>query len=312
MLQKRWGKSLQLEFLTSFFGQRICEADIHRPGLALTGFLKVFSHQRIQLVGNTEFFYLESLSPNDRSDAMHRLDSMPSPLWLFTHGHRPQPEVLECATAQHACVAWTPLPTVDVAQILTDILQEYFAPFATIHGSLVDVYGIGLLYTGKSGIGKSECVLDLVERGHRLVADDVVYLTRRGDYVIGTGNPLLGQHMEIRGVGIIDVASLFGIRSIRSSKRIEMIVDLRLWKEGENYERTGLNSYSCNLMGVDVPVTTIPVSPGKNITVISEVVAMNTLLKQHGKDSAKDFNERLIALMNNRREDQQQRIARWE
>ena len=263
-------------------------------------------------MGNTEYFYLESLSPEERSQAMHRLDSVSSPLWIFTHSHRPHPEILECALTQKACVAWTPLPTLELAQSLTEILQEYFAEYATVHGSLVDVYGIGLLYTGRSGVGKSECVLDLVERGHRLVADDVVYLTRRGNDVIGTGNQLLGQHMEIRGVGIIDVASLFGIRAIRHSKRIEMIVDLRLWKEGESYERTGLNSYSCNLMGVDVPRTIIPVSPGKNITVISEVVAMNTLLKMHGKDTAKDFNERLIALMNERREERQQRIARWE
>jgi len=312
MLQKRWGQALQLEFLTPFFGQKIIEADLHRPGLALTGFLQVFSHQRVQLVGNTEYFYLDSLTPPERSTVMRRLDGLPSPLWIFTHGNRPHPEVLEAAIAQNACVAWTPLPTLELAQSLTEILQEHFASFATVHGSLVDVYGIGLLYTGRSGVGKSECVLDLVERGHRLVADDVVYLTRRGDAVVGTGNQLLGQHMEIRGIGIIDVASLFGIRAIRHSKRIEMVVELRLWKEGETYERTGLNSYSCNLMGVEVPRTVIPVSPGKNITVISEVVAMNTLLKMHGKDTAKDFNERLIALMNERRDERQRRIARWE
>jgi HPr kinase/phosphorylase len=304
--------TLGLDAQTEVFETDITEPDLHRPGLALAGFTQVFSHKRVQLVGNTEWCYLDSLGSDQRRAVFQRLAATPSPLWIFTHGNPVHKEIVEEGTAQSATVASTKRPTLEVMEQLGDILQDHFAPFATVHASLVDVYGIGLLYVGKSGVGKSEAVLDLVERGHRLVADDVVYLTRRGNDVVGTGNELLGQHMEIRGVGIIDVASLFGIRAIRQSKRIEMVVELRIWQEGDTYDRTGLSTYTCNLMGVDVPRTIIPLSPGKNITVIGEVIAMNTLLKLNGKDPARTFNERLIQLMNEKREERARRVARWE
>ena len=272
----------------------------------------MFSHKRVQLIGNTEWCYLDSLAPDQRREVFRRLAPTPSPLWIFTHGNAVHPEIVEEAAKYGATIAGCKRPTLEIMEHLGEILQDHFAPFATVHASLVDVYGIGLLYVGKSGVGKSEAVLDLVERGHRLVADDVVYLARRGNDVIGTGNELLGQHMEIRGVGIIDVASLFGIRAIRQSKRIEMVVELRIWEEGDVYDRTGLSTYTCNLMGVDVPRTIIPLSPGKNITVIGEVIAMNTLLKLNGKDPARSFNERLIQLMNEKREERARRVARWE
>ncbi|HNY32803.1 MAG TPA: HPr(Ser) kinase/phosphatase [Fibrobacteria bacterium] len=306
------GQSLGLEAKTSVFDATIVEPDLHRPGLALAGFTQVFSHKRVQMVGNTEWCYLDSLSPDQRRESIRRLAPTPSPLWIFTHGNPVHPEIIEEAEAHGATVASCKRPTLELAEHLGEILEEHFAPFATVHASLVDVYGIGLLYVGKSGVGKSEAVLDLVERGHRLVADDVVYLARRGTDIIGTGNELLGQHMEIRGVGIIDVASLFGIRAIRQSKRIEMVVELKIWQEGDTYDRTGLSTYTCNLMGVEVPRTIIPLSPGKNITVIGEVIAMNTLLKLNGKDPARTFNERLIQLMNEKREERARRVARWE
>lgn len=309
---QKHAKLMELEALTPVTGRAITEPDLHRPGLALAGFTEVFSNNRVQVVGNTEWCYLDSLTSEQRRASMERLRELPSPLWVFSHGNTPHPEIVEAIQAQGAVVARTPLPTLDVMQKLSEVFLEHFSPYATVHASLVDVFGIGLLYVGKSGVGKSEAVLDLVERGHRLVADDVVYLARRGDDIIGTGNELLGQHMEIRGVGIIDVASLFGIRAIRQSKRIEMVVELKLWEEGEAYERTGLNTYTCNIMGVDIPRTVIPLSPGKNITVIGEVIAMNTLLKLNGKDPAQAFNDRLIQLMNEKREERGRRVARWE
>ncbi|MEN9309355.1 MAG: hypothetical protein RL173_3287, partial [Fibrobacterota bacterium] len=198
-------QTLGLEARTNVFEAEITEPDLHRPGLALAGFTNVFSHKRVQLVGNTEWCYLDSLTPDERRESFRRLAPHPSPLWIFTHGNPVHPEIIEAAQEQGATVASCARPTLELAVQLGEILQDHFAPFATVHASLVDVYGIGLLYVGKSGVGKSEAVLDLVERGHRLVADDVVYLTRRGNDVIGTGNELLGQHMEIRGVGIIDV-----------------------------------------------------------------------------------------------------------
>jgi HPr kinase/phosphorylase len=154
-----------------------------------------------------------------------------------------------------------------------------------------------MLYVGESGVGKSECVLDLVERGHRLVADDVVNVTRKDRSLIGRGNRVLGHHMEIRGIGIVDVGKLFGIRAIRNAKKVEVVVELRRWVDGENYDRTGLDPLSAELIGVPVPRVIIPISPGKNITVISEVIAMNMLLKMNGVDAARLFNEKLIETM---------------
>ena len=164
----------------------------------------------------------------------------------------------------------------------------------TKHGTLVDVYGVGLLYTGKSGIGKSECALDLVERGHRLVADDMVKITRKTQStIIGSSNELLGHHMEVRGIGVIDVEKLFGIRAIRLQKRVEVEVRLSYWEGGSEYERLGLEDRYTTILGVEIPVLVIPISPGKNITVISEVIAMNHMLKVYGENAAVQLSKRL-------------------
>jgi HPr kinase/phosphorylase len=174
-----------------------------------------------------------------------------------------------------------------------------FAPSTNVHGSLVDVYGCGLLFTGRSAIGKSETALDLVERGHRLVADDVVTLTRRhGDVIIGTGNQLLRHHMEIRGLGIIDVQSIFGIRSIRLQKRVEVEVNLREWSDNEDYERVGLDEKKTSILGVEVPLVQVPITPGKNITVIAEVIALHYLVKVYGGFSpAERLNQHMLEVM---------------
>ena len=182
-------------------------------------------------------------------------------------------------------------------------MEEAFAPRTTLHGSLADVYGVGLLFVGRSGIGKSECVLDLVERGHRLVADDVVQVTRRGtDILIGRGHELAGHHMEIRGIGLIDVQSLFGIRAVRQQKRIEVVVQLEDWETArDTTERTGLAHQTTEVLGVPIPKVVVPLNPGKNITVVSEVVAMMHLLRYAGVDVAATFNDRLIKRMKEKR-----------
>jgi HPr kinase/phosphorylase len=173
-------------------------------------------------------------------------------------------------------------------------LEAVLAPSSSVHGSLADVYGIGLLFIGESGIGKSECVLDLVERGHRLVADDVVRVSKEGnELLIGRGHELQKHHMEIRGVGIIDVPSLFGVRAIRQQKRIEVIVHLELWDQDREYTRTGLETEYEEILGVEIPKVTVPLNPGKNITVISEVVAMSHLMRYRGVESAEVFDRRL-------------------
>ncbi len=178
------------------------------------------------------------------------------------------------------------------------VLEELFAPSTTLHGSLADVYGVGLLFTGRSGIGKSECVLDLIERGHRLVADDLVIVTRRGnDVLIGHGHEIAAHHMEIRGVGLINIPSIFGVRSVRHQKRVEVVVHLDTWDQNAPVERTGLDTEIASILGVDIPKISIPLNPGKNITVIAEVIAMNHLLRYSGVHAAEQFNERLIQRM---------------
>jgi HPr kinase/phosphorylase len=209
------------------------------------------------------------------------------------------PHLIECANERQVPVLRTPQSTTPFIHQLTLYLDHMFAPQTSVHGSLVDVYGVGLLFTGASGIGKSECALDLVERGHRLVADDVVTITRRhGEVLIGTGNQLLRHHMEIRGLGIIDVQSIFGIRAIRLQKRVEVQVNLQTWSNDLDVERTGLDEKRIELLGVQVPYVQVPISPGKNITVIAEVIALNYLVKVTGGYSpAERLNRHLMEVM---------------
>ncbi|MFQ5453940.1 MAG: HPr(Ser) kinase/phosphatase, partial [Candidatus Zixiibacteriota bacterium] len=203
-------------------------------------------------------------------------------------------ELIEASDKYETSVFSSRLTTAELSNRLSAYLDHIFAPSINVHGTLVDVYGVGLLYTGKSGIGKSEVALDLVERGHRLVVDDVVKIIRTApDVIIGTGSELLGHHMEIRGVGIIDIEELFGIRSIRLQKRIEVEVNLTFWSETEDYERLGVEDKKTSILGVHIPVIKVPISPGKNITVISEVIAMNHMLKVYGENSAVEFTKKL-------------------
>ena len=194
------------------------------------------------------------------------------------------------------------LKTAEFYRRIKPIVEEAFAPRTTLHGSLADVYGVGLLFIGRSGIGKSECVLDLVERGHRLVADDVVQVTRRGnDVLIGRGHELAAHHMEIRGIGLIDIPALFGVRAVRQQKRIEVVVQLEDWETAKDTDRTGLAREETMILDVPVPRVVVPLNPGKNITVISEVVAMMHLLRYSGVDVAAAFNDRLIKRMKEQR-----------
>jgi HPr kinase/phosphorylase len=200
----------------------------------------------------------------------------------------------EAAKRAGVTILVSALKTAEFYNRITPFLLDAFAPQTSLHGSLADVYGVGLLFTGASGIGKSECVLDLVERGHRLVADDLVITRRKGpDVLIGSGHPLQRHHMEIRGIGLIDVRSIFGVRSVRQQKRIEVVVVLQEWKEGMTVERTGLEMEQTTILGVGIPRITVPLNPGKNITVIAEVIAMNHLMRYGGHDPAQAFNDRL-------------------
>ena len=210
----------------------ITQKDLHRPGLALAGFLELFAFDRVQVLGNTEIRYLNSLSHEQRAESVEKILRFDIPCFVVTNSNSGPPELLELADRGGISVFATPLSTTELAHLLSGYLDHKFAPSMVVHGSLVDVYGTGLLFTGRSGIGKSEVALDLVERGHRLVSDDVVTLTRTADNVImGQGSELLKHFMEIRGVGIVDIARMFGVRAIRLQKRVETEVELVDWSQ---------------------------------------------------------------------------------
>jgi HPr kinase/phosphorylase len=293
-------ETLQLEFLTSDRGleRRILDPDLSSPGLALAGYTERFSSDRIQVFGETEIAYLEGLTPEERRDRIKGVFGFGIPVAFVTKALSVSDEFLEVAAECSIPILRSGLSTKEFYRRVKPYLDAILAPRTNLHGSLADVYGVGLLFVGESGVGKSECVLDLVERGHRLVADDHIIVSRRGpDILLGEGHQLQGHHMEIRGLGIIDIRTLFGIHATRQQKRIEVMVRLERWEEGSAYTRTGLDTTEVDVLGVQVPQVTIPLNPGKNITVISEVVAMNHLLRYAGIDSAGAFNERLKEAM---------------
>ena len=292
---------LQLELLTESLASKreIAVSDINRPGMALMGFIENFLPERIQIVAQTELTYLATLSPHAVREAIDRLFQFEMPLIVVCKSLDVPPYLIQRANECSVPVLRTSQSTTPFIHSLTAYLDHMFAPHLVVHGSLVDTYGVGLMFTGRSAIGKSETALDLVERGHRLVADDVVTITRRhGDLLIGTGNQLLRHHMEIRGLGIIDVQAVFGIRSIRLQKRVEVEVRLVEWSQEEEYERVGIDERKTKYLGIEIPLVRVPITPGKNITVIAEVIALNYLVKVTGGYSpAEKLNQHLIEIM---------------
>jgi len=292
---------LQLDLLTESLASKreIVVSDINRPGMALMGFIENFLPERIQIVAQTELTYLATLSPPAVREAIDRLFQFEMPLIVVCKSLDVPPYLIQRANECSVPVLRTSQSTTPFIHSLTAYLDHMFAPHIVVHGSLVDTYGVGLMFTGRSAIGKSETALDLVERGHRLVADDVVTITRRhGDILIGTGNQLLRHHMEIRGLGIIDVQAVFGIRSIRLQKRVEVEVRLVEWSQEEEYERVGIDERKTKYLGIEIPLVRVPITPGKNITVIAEVIALNYLVKVTGGYSpAEKLNQHLIEIM---------------
>jgi len=274
------------------------DADISSPGLALAGYTERVPAGRMQVFGETEITYLATLTEGERRDRLQGLFRFDIPAVFVTKGQNVPQVMLEAAREAGIPVFLSSLSTKDFYLRIKPYLAASLAPQTTLHGSLADVYGVGMLFVGSSGVGKSECVLDLVERGHRLVADDLVFAERRGhDVILGRGHPRQRHHMEIRGVGIVDIPSLFGVRAIRQQKRIEVVVHLEHWAEDADYSRTGLEEDTETILGVQLPSMTIPLNPGKNITVISEVLAMNHLLRYTGVNSAAAFDASLKRTM---------------
>ncbi len=274
--------------------KHIRNKNIYRPQLALTGYYGNFNYDQIQIFGNTEYNYLYALPEKDRLKSFRQITSHNLPCIVVTNDNPLDDELIDIAKKNNIAIFTTPLTTTKASFFLSEYLDDQFSSQAVIHGSFVDVYGIGILFIGKSGIGKSEIALDLIERGHRLVADDVVMLTKKRENIImGTGTSMVQHFMEIRGLGIIDIRQMFGIRAIRFQKRLEIIVELEEWDLKENYTRTGLDEEKITVMNADVHYVQLPIFAGKNITVIAEVIALNYLLRTYGYDAAKTFSTKL-------------------
>ncbi len=282
-------------------GNTLSTSDVHRPGLALAGFLGLFTFDRVQVMGNTEMLYLSSLDPDVCRQALKTIFQFDIPCVVITDGNEVLPMMVELSNARQIPLLTTPFATTKFAHLFSYYLDDVFAPRTAIHGSLVDVYGIGLLFVGASGIGKSEIAVDLVERGHRLVADDVVLVSRKVQgMIVGSSGETLRDHIEIRGLGILNVRNMFGVRAVRMQKRVEVVVKLIKWDETSAYDRIGLDEDWVSILDLEVPQVTVPIYPGKNITVIAETIALNYQLKIQGYHTAQEFNRRLVELMKNK------------
>jgi len=290
--------SLQIINNQASFHRKIRERELHRPGLALSGFVEVFTYWRVQIMGNTEIGYLNTLLEPERRATLSTVLGFDLPCIILTNSNTPPQEMVEIADHNGITLFSTPLSTTSLIAYLSDYLDALFAPQTIVHGSLVDVYGVGMLITGQSAIGKSEMALDLIERGHQLVADDVVQVTRAGiNRLEGAPSEVRAHHMEIRGLGIINVRSMFGIRAIRGKKQIQIVLHLEQYIKGAEYERTGMDVQTWELLGLQVPMVVLPILPGKNLTVIAEAVALNHKCKQLGENAAQDLNDLLISRM---------------
>lgn len=299
-LFERMQNRLELEQVTGNMGfdRLITVGEAHSPGLVLAGYMERFAGTRIQVLGETEVSYLHSLEGPQRAQILERYYQFGFPCVIICKSQELPPGLRLLAEARGIALLRSGLKTAEFYRRIKPFLEDEFAPNTALHGSLADVFGVGLFFTGQSGIGKSECVLDLVERGHRLVADDLVLCKRRGtDVLIGRGHELQRHHMEIRGVGLVDVPGIFGIRAVRQQKRMEVVVHLEPWDQGAVVDRTGLEGETTEILDVTLPMIRVPLNPGKNITVVAEVIAMNHLLAYSGVNTAEAFNQRLISRM---------------
>jgi HPr kinase/phosphorylase len=276
----------------------IRESTVNRPGLALTGFTKYFATKRVQVFGNAEFFYLRSLSKEARVARYASFFGYAIPCVVFSRDLKPDPQFLQAAEAADVPVFQTSLITMKFINTATISLDSMFAPRGTEMGSMVDILGVGVIIKGESGIGKSESVLALVERGYSLVADDVTLVTLvDGRKVMGTSKELTRNLMEVRGIGIVDVASMFGVKSIRKEKRVDLVVSLQTWSETQDVDRLGMEQAYTKILGIDIPHMTLPVRPGRDLARLIEVAAFHTKLRMSGLNPAKELNDRLVAKM---------------
>lgn len=280
------------------FDRRIKVAEINRPGLALAGYFKYFASNRVQVIGKVEITYLETLSEQKRRRQLEELLDCNIPCCIVSRNYTPPKALVDEANKKKIPLFRSPLVTMVLLNKATVFLEECFAPTTSLTGDLLEVFGVGVLLRGESGVGKSEGALGLVKNGHRLIADDIVKIRLRGgDMLVGFGSSLTRHHMEIRGIGIINVQTMFGAGCVRDDKRIDLVISLEEWEQGKEYERLGLEEHTFNILGIDVPYVVIPVRPGRDIAMLIEVACLNQRLKWLGYHPARDLNERLIGLM---------------
>ncbi len=294
---KKMSERMKLEVVrasTDFDNAVIKVAALHRAGLQLTGFYDFFDPERIQVIGLSEAAYLEQFSKKERRAKFNQLMEQQIPALLLTHGVEATEECLESAEKYDIPVLRSMVDTSQITANIVGYLRSEMAPRITRHGVFVEVYGEGLLILGESGVGKSEAAVELIKRGHRLIADDAVEIKRVGTgQLIGSAPDLIRYYIELRGIGVIDVRRIFGAGAVKLSDKIDIVVHLEAWKDGYTYDRLGANEQYTSILGVDVPFVKIPVTPGRNLAVILEVAAMNNRQKKMGYNSAKEFTERI-------------------
>jgi len=295
------GAELKLKLLAGEKGldRIIREPSVNRPGLVLAGFTRYFAYKRVQALGNADVHYLQEQTPGQRERCYRKFFQFKVPCLVFSRNLRPDDQLLRAANQAGVPVFSTSLLTMRFINVATLALDTMFAPKATELGSMVDILGVGVIIKGESGIGKSESVLALIERGYSLVSDDVTRVTlQEGHEIIGTSSDLTRGHMEVRGIGIINVGAMFGVKSIRSNKRVDLVVSLKSWHDVPDVDRLGMEQQLTAILGVKIPHMIIPVKPGRDIARLIEVAALHTKLTLTGYNPAKELNERLLAVMN--------------
>jgi HPr kinase/phosphorylase len=281
---------------------RITHSQVQKMGLALTGFVQFINPERLQVVGNTEMTYFKTLTSEMQEKVIHQICNLPLSCLVITRALEIPELLLREADEKGIPLFRTDLRSFDFIDRATKFLEEKLSSTSSLHGVLMDIYGVGVLILGKSGIGKSECALDLILRGHRLVADDMVHIQKRSpSSVIGSGFEVIQHHMEIRGLGIINIRSLFGVEAIREKKKVELVLELMEWDTHREYDRLGFEEEKFSILGVELPMLRIPVTPARNLTTIIEVAVRNHLLKGMGYDSALEFEKKLLRKMEERR-----------
>lgn len=292
-------RPLRLKLLAGRRGldRRILQSRVQRPGLALAGYSDYLNYGRVQIVGGSEMGYLATLAPRARTAALRRLAACPVSCLVLTRGLQAPPELVRETQARGVPLLATPMDSTAFIKRLSAYLEERLAERVALHAVLLDIFGLGVLVTGESGIGKSECALELIDRGHRLVADDMVEVLRVGEALFGSSPDLTRDHMELRGLGVVNVKDLYGVSSIRQRQRLELVVSLERWEPGREYDRLGLSEEPYETLGLPLPLVRMPVAPGRNIALLVEVAARNQLLKGRGYHAARRFVRRVDALL---------------